>query len=80
MVLKSAIIFDTFGCARHNPSKLGFCSHLHESSRHGKAQTSLALLIWLNEIVLQRAAPPQEHWDAYSIAGTPAARPARPAA
>ena len=32
------------------------------------------------EIVLQRAAPPQEHWDAYSIAGTPAARPARPAA
>ena len=43
-VLKSAFFFETFGCARHNPSKLGFCSHLHESSRHGKAQTSLALL------------------------------------
>ena len=45
------LFFETFGCVRHNPSKLGFCSHLHESSRHSKAQTSLALLIWLIENV-----------------------------
>ena len=35
-VLKSAFFFETFGCARHNPSKLGFCSHLHESSRQAQ--------------------------------------------
>ena len=42
---------DTFGCARLSENKFSLRSRLHESSRHGKAKTSFALLIWLNEIV-----------------------------
>ena len=51
ILLKSAFFPDTFGCARLSENKFSLRSRLHESSRHGKAQTSLALLIWLNENV-----------------------------
>ena len=60
-VLKSAIFFDIFGCARQYEQAL-YCTRLHENSRQAKSN-KFSLVFWLNEIVPLR----RNRYNSYPI-------------